>query len=304
MKINSRYISWGVFGGLVLCILFMFFLPAIRVIKDHNHDVVNDADSRLIVKNNVIYLDDREVYRFVPVDGGSAVFGGIDNIEITGENTVVYDYHKQYVESFLIGETPVTKDLWDYVINGADPVNPVGVYMYPHYVNTKDWLQFIEKLSQMTGRHFRLPTKEEWEFAARGGIHSKGFKYAGSDNLDEVAFYKDNVHFSVGNDECFPFGRQKTPNELGLFDMSGGVWELTSAQVHEMGMLNRYNYREIIDREKRGESLSETDLRFKQFYERYVSYGGAFDQPAEACELGSIPQSYPVYTGARLVMDY
>ena len=75
------------------------------------------------------------------------------------------------------------------------------------------------KLESIKGPKFRLPTEAEWEFAARGGKYSKNFKYAGSNNLNDVAWYdgnSDNATHQVG---------QKQPNELGLYDMSGNVWE-------------------------------------------------------------------------------
>jgi formylglycine-generating enzyme required for sulfatase activity len=78
---------------------------------------------------------------------------------------------------------------------------------------------FVQKLSEMTGMHFRLPTEAEWEYAARGGERSKGYTYAGSDNIDEVGWYNGNsgnTPHAVG---------QKQPNELGIYDMTGNIWE-------------------------------------------------------------------------------
>ncbi|MBR6431388.1 MAG: formylglycine-generating enzyme family protein, partial [Muribaculaceae bacterium] len=79
-----------------------------------------------------------------------------------------------------------------------------------------DCQEFITKLNEMTGRTFRMPTEAEWEFAARGGNYSQGYKYAGSDNIDEVAYYDSRGDLIV---------RTKFPNELGLYNMSGNRWE-------------------------------------------------------------------------------
>lgn len=89
-------------------------------------------------------------------------------------------------------------------------------------VNNISWRNvqlFIKRLNQASGKVFRLPTEAEWAYAAKGGKHSKGFRYSGSNNIDEVAWYAGNA-----NKRSHPVAAKK-PNELGLYDMTGNLWE-------------------------------------------------------------------------------
>lgn len=121
---------------------------------------------------------------------------------------------------FYIGVYPVTQDLWALVLDGDDPSHFKGVRRPVEQVS---WLDIVERflpaLQNLTGRDYRLPTEAEWEYAAKGGPHSEGYRYAGSDKLREVGWYSENS----GN-ETHEVGLLY-PNELGLYDMSGNVYE-------------------------------------------------------------------------------
>ena len=153
-------------------------------------------------------------FDMVKVKGGTFTMGAIAE-----QGDDAYDNekpaHKVTLDSYSIGQTEVTQALWEAVM-GNNPSNFKGDDLPVENVSWNDCQEFILCLNKLTGENFRLPTEAEWEFAARGGNKSKGYKYAGSDNIDEVAWYGDNSTRRVA---------LKQPNELGIYDMSGNVWE-------------------------------------------------------------------------------
>ena len=155
-------------------------------------------------------------FTMVKVDGGTFMMGSPD------DDTLAYDgekpAHQVTVGDYGIGETEVTQALWQAVMGnnpsffGNDLQRPV------EEVSWNDCQLFIEKLNELTGAHFRLPTEAEWEFAARGGNLSRGYKYSGSNEYDDAVWCYEN---SSGTRAV----KTKKPNELGLYDMNGNVWE-------------------------------------------------------------------------------
>jgi formylglycine-generating enzyme required for sulfatase activity len=157
-------------------------------------------------------------FKMIKVEGGTFTMGAHANQEDEAD----FDEkpaHSVTLSSYYIAETEVTQALWQAVM-GNNPSsfqdninNPVECVSYDRCQ------KFISKINALTNKQFRLPTEAEWEFAARGGNKSKDYIYAGSNNLDDVAWYADN------SDRHTHPVKTKAPNELGLYDMSGNVQE-------------------------------------------------------------------------------
>lgn len=164
-------------------------------------------------------------FTMVPVEGGTYMMGATAEQGNDGSEREK-PVHQVTLDSYYIGQTEVTQELWAAVM-GSNPSNFIGSLNPVENVSWQDCLEFIAALNQLTGQNFRLPTEAEWEFAARGGNESQGFKYAGSNNIDNVAWYSGNDSWQVrgtGTYGTHPVAT-RMPNELMLFDMSGNVHE-------------------------------------------------------------------------------
>ena len=147
-------------------------------------------------------------FEMVRVEGGTFTMGATEK-----QGDGAYDWekpaHKVTLSGYSIGRTPVTQALWEAVM-GNNPSRFKGKNRPVERVNWDDCQEFVKRLNAKTGGSFRLPTEAEWEYAARGGSKSKGYKYSGSNNIDEVAWYYDN-----SDDETHEVAT-KNPNELGI----------------------------------------------------------------------------------------
>lgn len=182
-------------------------------------------------------------FDMIKVEGGTFTMGATSE-----QGNDAYDNekpaHQVTLSDYYIGETEVTQALWQAVM-GNNPSSVKGNSNPVESVTWNDCQEFIRKLNSLTGRTFRLPTEAEWEFAARGGNESKGYKYSGSNSIDNVAWYAGNYSYKTHA------VKTKSPNELGIYDMSGNVYEWcqdwygsysSNAQTNPKGPLS-YSYR-------------------------------------------------------------
>ena len=156
-------------------------------------------------------------FKMVFVEGGTFTMGATSE---QGDDAFPWEKptHSVTLSSYSIGETEVTQTLWLAVMS-SNPSYFSGSNQPEEFVSWKNCQDFIMRLNALTGENFRLPTEAEWEYAARGGNKSRGYKYAGSNNIDDVAWYSSNSNSETHNVAT------KQANELGLYDMSGNVWE-------------------------------------------------------------------------------
>ena len=168
-------------------------------------------------------------------------------------------------------------------ITGKNPSRFTGDNNPVEQVSWNEAQEFCKKLSELTGKKYRLPTEAEWEYAARGGKKSKGYKYSGSNTIEDVAWY-----YSTSKNNTYSVG-QKQPNELGIYDMSGNVWEWCSDRFG--------SYTSSPQTNPKG-ATSGSDRVFR---------GGSWSSSAEFCRVAFRITRFPDYRqfilGLRLVCE-
>ena len=185
-------------------------------VKEDKKEIVNNSETDL--NGNEVFTVNGVSFTMIKVEGGTFQMGAtLEQGKKASKNEK--PAHSVTLSDYYIGETEVTQELWRAVM-GENPSRFKGNKKPVERVSWNDCQEFIKKLNQLTGKNFRLPTEAEWEYAARGGNKSMGYKYSGSDTIGDVAWYTNNNSGSPTGDV-----KTKQANELGIYDMSGNVWE-------------------------------------------------------------------------------
>ena len=172
-------------------------------------------------------------FTMIRVDGGTFKMGATKAQDSDAENDES-PVHEVTLSTYMMGETEVTQALWQAVM-GSNPSRFNGDQNPVEQVSWNDCQKFLKKLNTLTGKTFRLPTEAEWEYAARGGSKSRKTKYSGGSDIGSVAWYTDN-----SGSKTHPV-KGKAPNELGIYDMSGNVYEWCSDWYSEYSSSSQTN---------------------------------------------------------------
>lgn len=205
-----------------------------------------DKEKTLMQNEKVLSFNVNGVsFEMVRIDSGSFVMGATNEMEETEEELEECGYitqseyekpiHQVNLSNYYIGRTVVTQSLWIAVM-GTNPSEFKGPNKPVENISWHDCQVFISKLNALTDKVFRLPTEAEWEFAARGGNLSRHYRYSGSDTLANVAWYGINSKKNTTSDVA-----KKQPNELGLYDMSGNVYEWCSDWYGDYSCFAQHN---------------------------------------------------------------
>ena len=231
------------------------------------------------------YCVNKVTFNMVRVEKGGYWMGAqhLDTVEFNYDRLSQTDelpvHHVNIGEDFYIGQTEVTQKLWKSVM-GYNPSKKKCPKRPVTNVNYYEVQEFLRRLDSITGMHFRLPTEEEWEYAARGGKYSCGWIYSGSDEAKRVAWYD-------GNTSRLKKVKKRSGNELGIYDMSGNVWEWCES---------KYRYYD-----------KERNVNLGKEGEMYIIRGGSWQLPMASCRVSwrgkRLPELKNSHGGFRLCLD-
>ena len=220
-------------------------------------------------------------FTMILVEHGSFVKGEISNYFFNTPVILTKDYY--------IGKYEVTQDLWEAVMGAeANPSYFKGANLPVNNISWNDCIAFIDKLNGLTGKNFRLPTECEWEFAARGGNNLEHYTFSGSNDVDEVAWYKDN-----SDNQVHAVGGKKA-NALKLYDMTGNTVEWVQNPYIE----DYYKTDTLVD-----PNPTDDNPQFRvQKGASYQNVNGKYEYLSVSTTFVDIPTTADKQTGFRLAL--
>lgn len=231
------------------------------------------------------YRVNKVSFNMVRVEKGGFWMGAqhMDTAEFNYDRNSLIDevpvHHVTIRDDFYIGQTEVTQKLWKEVM-GYNPSRYKCPKRPVTNVNYFEVQEFLRRIDSITGMQFRLPTEEEWEYAARGGKNSRGYIYSGGKDVDRVAWHN-------GNARKTKKVKKRTANELGIYDMSGNVWEWCST---------KYRFYD-----------AERNAKLGKDGEMYCIRGGAWQLPKTMARVAwrgkRLPDLKNSFGGFRLALD-